>query len=111
VRNSLGCLETGCGLTVTAAIHRFDTPAFRHAYLSPSELARRAARGSVPALCGHCAAGAHDGRSSEVGCLETVAPAPDDYVCTCQVCKFAPRRFYGSVSYSSSQGVLMGVGK
>ena len=96
----------GCGERRHAMCHNATSPKFDHNYVNVRDLRRREARAKVaPLLCERCTAGTHDGERSEIGCLETVAPEPRNFVCTCPRCRVTARP-HVSVPRSDAERVV-----
>lgn len=94
-----------CHLSIHYSIHVQSSEGFEHRYVSAEAAERRAKRASQPRLCVSCKNGRHDGRRSETGCIELVAPEPNDFVCGCEDCKLNPIPFRLSTQRSDAEGV------
>ena len=101
------CAVDGCGRRRGAEIHIPSHPQFLHAYEYESEASRdsRVGRARAPQVCELCASEKHSGIRTEVGCIETVAPPPRDFVCRCEVCRNSATAS-GTVRRSDCEGVV-----
>lgn len=76
-----GCLE--CGAGVHASAHTRGAKRYTHDYSGASAARAISERKKHPDLCPSCTTGEHAGRKTEIGCVETVAKSPMDFVCKC----------------------------
>lgn len=101
------CFAPNCGKAFNSKIHDASHASFDHIYVGIATESMRQSRAKQPKLCASCAAGEHQGRKTEYGCIEIVAPEPKDYVCGCETCKLgaitSPKRSHGR---SESSGVV-----
>ena len=92
-----GCQHPNCGLRINTVIHARGHVAYEHDYVR-----------SIPPkplrLCSACETGKHDGRRTEVGCVEHVTR--EGYVCGCPVCKQHPRDTTPRGRRSDSEGTI-----
>jgi hypothetical protein len=103
-----------CGEGPFAAVHARRTKYWEHDYASPNYANRvydRTTRAWIkkPAekLCRSCSEGKHAGTKTEIGCIETVAALPFDFICGCLPC--AEHLFESGASFrgrSDAEGVV-----
>jgi hypothetical protein len=99
-----GCLE--CGAGVHASAHIRGAKRYTHDYSGASAARAISERKKHPELCPSCTSGEHAGRKTEIGCVETVAKPPEDFVCRCVFCRANPSHGRTTKARSSSEGVV-----